>query len=78
MIERMRSEYDGDIPKELHQISSFKTESQQQEIRCSVCGKLYYVDDETFKEIERQIKYDLDNQFICEECEHEYQDAAFE
>ena len=78
MIERTRSDYDGDFPNKLHQFSTIQTENQQQEIRCSVCGKLYYVDEETFRELERQIKYDLDNQFLCDECEREYQDAAFE
>ena len=78
MIERMRSEYDGDFPTRLHQLSPHQTENRQQEIRCSVCGKLYFVDDETFRAIEKQMNYDLDNQFLCYDCEREYQDAAFE
>lgn len=78
MIERIRSEYDGDFPNRLHQIMPHRTENHSQEIRCSVCSKLYYVNEETFKQIERLIKYDLDNQFLCDDCEREYQDAAFE
>jgi uncharacterized protein with PIN domain len=78
MIERLRSEYDGDFPNKLHEVSKFRTENHQQEIRCSVCGELYFVDDEKFKELERLMKYDMDNQFLCDECERKYQDAAFE
>lgn len=78
MIERIRSEFDGDYSNIMHQAKSHRTESHSQEIRCSVCGKLYFVDDDTFKRLEELIKYDLDNQFLCDECEHEYQDAAFE
>ena len=75
---RIRSEYDGDFPNKLHQIKSYKTEDHQQEIRCGVCGKLYYVDEETFRQLEKMMEYDLDNQFLCEDCERDYQDAAFE
>ena len=78
MIGRIRSEYDSDFPKKLHQFKSHRTENHQQEIRCSVCGKLYFVNDETFKRLERLMKYDLDNQFLCDDCEREYQNAAFE
>jgi hypothetical protein len=78
MVERIRSEYDGDFPNRLQHASPYKSEDHQQEIRCSVCGRLYYVDDETFDRLERSVKYDLDNPFLCEECVREYQDAAFE
>ena len=78
MIERIRSEYDNDYPNQLHQPNSFKSKNEPHEIRCSICGKPYFADDETFKNLEKMMKYDLDNQFLCDDCEHEYQDAIFE
>lgn len=78
MVARIRSEFDGDFQKKLHQFSSFKTEIQPHEIRCSICGKLYFVDKEAFSKFAELLKYDLDNQFLCEICEREYQESAFE
>jgi uncharacterized protein with PIN domain len=78
MIVKIRSEFDGDFPKKLHQFSSFKTETEPHEIRCSICGKLYFVDREMFNKFAELLKYNLDNQFLCENCERDYQESAFE
>ncbi len=77
-IEKLRSEADGDLPNQLNDIGSHPTGNNQREIRCGICGSPYFVDDAAFERLETMIKYDADNQFICEECEGENQDSAFE
>lgn len=56
----------------------FKTERNQHEIRCGMCGKISYVDDDTYDFISYAINAGLDDPFRCEWCTQEYDDLAFE
>lgn len=47
-------------------------------IRCSMCGDLYYVDEATFARIAEVVETGLDNPFLCEDCETEYDELAYE
>ena len=56
----------------------FKKEQNQQEVRCGMCGKIGYVDEDTLLFVSEAIKVGLDNPFRCETCEEEYDDLAYE
>jgi len=77
MIPRLREEYDADLIKP-NEPTEYKTELNRYELPCSVCGKSIYVDKQTLEGYEKALEQDLDNQFICLECEQEYEDSASE
>ena len=58
--------------------TTFKTAENQRELRCGMCGDLYFVDEETFCRVTRAIMEGLDNPFKCGDCEDEYDDLAYE
>lgn len=58
--------------------TSFMTELNQHEVRCSMCARSVYVDEETFRFANEAITSGLDNPFRCEICAEEYDDLAFE
>jgi len=56
----------------------FKTERNQREVRCGMCGKIIYVDQATFDFVSDAINSGLDDPFRCELCKDEYDDLAYE
>ena len=58
--------------------TTFKTAENQQELRCGMCGDIYFVDEETFRRVNRTAVEGLDNPFKCSDCEEEYDDLSYE
>jgi hypothetical protein len=58
--------------------TSSKTEHNQHEVRCGMCGSTLYVDEETFRFVQDAIKAGLDDPFRCAKCKEEYDDLAYE
>jgi hypothetical protein len=58
--------------------TSFMTKRNEHEVRCGMCGRATYVDEETFRFVSEAIESGLDNPFRCEVCEEEYDDLAYE
>jgi hypothetical protein len=56
----------------------FKTETNQREVLCGMCGKVIYVDEDTFIFLSDAIIAGLDDPFRCERCKEEYDDLAYE
>ena len=54
----------------------FMTERNEHEVRCSMCARTTYVDEETFRFVSEAIESGLENPFRCEVCEEEYDDLA--
>jgi hypothetical protein len=54
----------------------FKTERNQHEIRCGMCGRIIYVEEQSFDFVSEAIKAGLDEPFRCELCKDEYYDLA--
>jgi len=57
--------------------TSFMTERNEIEVRCGICARPVYVDEETYRFGSDEIKSGLDNPFRCENCEDEYDDPAY-
>ena len=58
--------------------TTFKTEENRHELRCGMCGEIYFVDSETFDGVSVAVEAGLDNPFRCEDCEEEYDELAYE
>ena len=56
----------------------FKTERNQREVRCGMCGRIIYVEEEAFDFVNDAIKGGLDDPFSCELCKEEYDDLFYE
>jgi len=49
----------------------FKTERNQHEAHCGMCGRIIYVEEESFDFVSDAIKAGLDEPFRCELCKEE-------
>ena len=58
--------------------TSFTTEDNEHEVRCGMCAREFYVNEETFSSLSEAIESGLDNPFRCEVCAAEYDDLAYE
>jgi hypothetical protein len=58
--------------------TSFMTELNEHEVRCGMCAREVYVDEETFDFASEAIESGLDNPFRCEICAEEYDDLAYD
>ena len=54
------------------------TERNEHEVRCAMCARTVYVDEETFDFANEAIESGLDNPFRCEICAEEYDDLVYE
>ena len=58
--------------------ASTLTENKQNEVRCGMCARELYVDDEGYRLYMEAVNSGLDNPFRCEVCSEEYDDLAYE
>ncbi|HEY6118860.1 MAG TPA: hypothetical protein VIV66_02815 [Pyrinomonadaceae bacterium] len=58
--------------------TSFMTERNEHEVRCGMCARAVFVDEETYRFVSEAIESGLDNPFRCEICDEEYDDLAYE
>lgn len=54
------------------------TDENQHEVRCGMCARELYVDDEGYRVYMEAMNSGLDNPFRCEVCNEEYDDLAYE
>jgi hypothetical protein len=77
MMHGLREQLDADR-FEQRQALELKSETHRFEIPCSACGRPLYVEEDTMRALERSTRQDLDNGFMCTDCEQEYDRLAFE
>jgi len=58
--------------------TSIMTEERQHEVRCGVCAREIYVDDDAYNYYTEALISGLDNPFRCEVCSEEYDDLVYE
>jgi hypothetical protein len=56
--------------------TSFMTDRNEHEVRCGLCARAAYVDEESFRLVSEAIDSGLENPFRCEICAEEYDDLA--
>jgi hypothetical protein len=60
------------------QATSIMTDENQHEVRCGMCARELYVDEEAYRFYSEALVSGLDNPFRCEVCSEEYDDLAYE
>ena len=58
--------------------TSFMTYRNRHEVRCGMCKRSFYVDDETYRYAGEVIISGLDDPYRCEGCAEEYDDLQYE
>lgn len=58
--------------------TSTMTDENQYEVRCGMCARELYVDEESHRLYSEALVSGLDNPFRCEVCSEEYDDLAYE
>lgn len=58
--------------------TSIMTDEKQHEIRCGMCARELYVDEDAYRQYSEALLSGLDNPFRCEVCSEEYDDLAYE
>lgn len=58
--------------------TSTMTDERQYEVRCGMCARELYVDEDGHRLYSEALMSGLDNPFRCEVCSEEYDDLAFE
>ena len=74
---QLREEADVDRKENYVEVTDFKTPQNRFELFCASCGKQQYVDKETSERFCRALEHDLDNQFLCNDCEREQDEMAY-
>lgn len=67
-----------DLHKQPAVPTSVDTEQDEHEVRCGMCAREIYVNEETYKSVSEVMESGLDNPFRCEVCAEEYDDLAYE
>jgi hypothetical protein len=57
---------------------SVMTDEKQHEVRCGMCARELYVDEDDYRFYSEALLSGLDNPFRCEVCAEEYDDLAYE
>ena len=58
--------------------TSTMTDDHQHEVRCGMCARELYVDEDAYEFYTEALVSGLDNPFRCEVCSEEYDDLAYE
>lgn len=72
-----REEIDADLGERYVDISDYRSGTNQHEIDCGTCGKVYYTNNVTHENILRTIEQGLDNPFVCDDCQQEIDAEAY-
>ncbi len=59
-------------------VTQFPTDTHLHEVRCGMCARELFVDDEGYRLYMEALNSGLDNPFRCEVCNEEYDDLAYE
>ena len=58
--------------------TSLMTDEKQHEVRCGMCARELYVDEDSYLLYSEALLSGLDNPFRCEVCSEEYDDLVYE
>ena len=75
---RLKEEIDGDRIENYVGVTDFRTDQNSNEINCRECNKTFYADSETSDGIYRSIEQGLESPFLCDDCQRDYEETAYE
>lgn len=70
--------YSGQTQPPIITATTTMTDDKQHEVRCGMCARELYVDDNSYRSYAEALLAGLDNPFRCEICSEEYDDLAYE
>lgn len=78
-MDRLREELNPEeTPHAVEGPTKYRTEKNQYNLRCAMCGELFYVDKQTLQKAESSLEGDPSEiAFYCDDCEEEYQEEAY-
>ena len=76
MQTKLKEEIDADRAENYASVTYYINGRNKYEIKCGLCNKTLYTDKETSERIYRSIEQGLDNPFLCNDCEQEFEDLA--
>lgn len=76
-MQKLRESADADRVKQSGEATQSKNEQNQFQIECAECGGHYFVDRQKYARLSRAVAEGLDNPFVCEDCERDYDELAF-
>ena len=74
----LRSYIDQNQPGPPPAAAAIMSDENRHEVRCGMCARELYVDNEGYRLYMEAINSGLDNPFRCEMCTEEYDDLAYE
>jgi hypothetical protein len=74
----LRSYIDQNQEATIAAATAFPTDSNLHPVRCGMCARELFVDDDGYGLYMEAINSGLDNPFRCEVCNEEYDDLAYE
>lgn len=77
-MEKLRSAIDPEETNIIQGPTTLPGDQNRLELRCGMCGRINFVDEETINRASEATKAGLDNPFRCEICQQEYDDLAYE
>jgi hypothetical protein len=77
MQTKLKEEIDADRAENYASITYYRNGQNKYEINCGLCNTTLYTDKETSERICRSIEQGLDNPFLCNDCEQEFEDLAY-
>jgi hypothetical protein len=60
----------------IESVTNYKTAANQFSLRCGICNALFYVNETTFRNVSKAIEEGIDNPFVCEYCDEEYEELS--
>ena len=73
----LRSHIDPDQNAAATNPTPFKTEKNEYEVRCSICGEAFFVSESVYSFAKEGIEEGLDNPFKCDDCEEQYDTLSY-
>lgn len=77
-MDRVRSYYDADFENNLPLPTTYLTMENQNELYCRMCGAKVFVNDMILDGVIKTLVKTSENQFQCEECIEEFEEAAYQ
>jgi hypothetical protein len=78
MQTKLTEEVDTALAENYISVTYYPNSRNKYEINCGVCNKTLYTDKETSERINRSIGQGLETPFLCNDCEQEYDELAYE
>ena len=78
MLTRLIEDVDADRIENLVTVTDYMTDQNKYEISCGPCFKTLYADRQTSEGLLRSIEQGLDNPFMCNDCQLELEEEAYE